>query len=94
MPPHFLRGNRNEQILHARLRLNCSSFNHTFYMKDIVASPICVCGLQEIDEHFFLLCPNYREERNHLIDRLTLLPKVDINILLFGANYLGFDTKI
>ena len=39
VPLHFLHGNRNEQIIHARLRLNCSSLNHTLYMKNIIASP-------------------------------------------------------
>ena len=44
-PPKFYSaGSRKEQILHARLRMQCSSLNADLFGKNIIPSPSCSCG--------------------------------------------------
>lgn len=37
-------GSRIGQLLHTRLRLNCSSLNHDLFRKSIIENPLCSCG--------------------------------------------------
>ena len=46
-------GSRLGQILHARLRMECSSLNAHHYRKNIVPSPTCSGGGFESTCHFF-----------------------------------------
>ena len=50
-------GDRKSQILHTRLRLKCSSLNNNLFLKNIVDSPICVCGESESNHHYLYECP-------------------------------------
>ena len=50
-------GSRRAQILHARLRLGCSSLNFDLHRRSIVDSPLCSCGSVETVDHFLLHCP-------------------------------------
>ncbi len=61
--PLFNIGDRREQILHARLRLSCSSLNYDLYRKSIIDSPFCACGAKETAIHFLLQCPLYQHLR-------------------------------
>ncbi len=56
--PLFNLGSRRHQILHARLRLNCSSLNYDLFRKSIVDSPLCTCGAVETVDHFFNILYN------------------------------------
>ncbi|MEW8547655.1 MAG: hypothetical protein AB2693_29455, partial [Candidatus Thiodiazotropha sp.] len=73
---------REGQILHARIRLECSSLNHHLFKKNLVNSPLCTCGLPETSSHFLLSCTNY----NHLRQRyLSVLPhRLTLSLLLNG----------
>ena len=64
-PPHLnlIQTSRLGQILHARLRLECSSLNHHLYRKNLVESPLCSCGVPEPNSHFLLSCANYNDIR-------------------------------
>lgn len=53
-PGYFNSGSRKGQLLHARLRLECSSLNSHLYNKNIVNSALCTCGAFESPYHFFL----------------------------------------
>ena len=63
-PNYYNAGSRIGQILHARLRMGCSSLNSHLYTKNIVPSPSCACGEFESCYHFFLHCPRYANIRN------------------------------
>lgn len=64
-PPKYINaGSRIGQILHARLRMECSSLNSHLYCKNIVPSPSCECGGFESTYHFFFQCPRYNVVRN------------------------------
>ena len=62
-PKYFNVGTRLGQILHARLRMDCSSLNSDLYRKHIIPSPSCCCGGFESVQHFLFSCPNYTVAR-------------------------------
>ncbi len=90
--PLFNMGARREQILHARLRLSCSSLNYDLHRKSIIDSPLCTCGSIETTSHYLLSCRNYHHLRQlHLSD----LPCPPIaNNLLYGNERLSFEQNI
>ena len=47
IPKHFYVGSRKAQVLHTRLRTNCSSLNLDLFLKNISDSPLCRCGSVE-----------------------------------------------
>ena len=70
------------QILHARIRLECSSLNHHVFKKNLVGSSICTCGLSETSSHFLLFCTNYDLLRQRY---LSVLPhRLSLSLLLNG----------
>ena len=53
VPKHFFSGIRKAQILHTRLRTNCSSLNNDLYSIHLTDSPLCRCGSVENTNYFF-----------------------------------------
>ena len=74
-PKYYDTGSRIGQILHARLRMECSSLN-------IVPSPTCSCGRFESTYHFFFQCPNYAVTRRRYLS--NYLPTLNTNQVLYG----------
>ena len=90
IPMFYYVGSRIGQILHARLRMNSSSFNSHLFLKNLVDSPNCTCGGLETNSHFLLTCPRYTDVREQFLSPLSNLPiPMDINTLLFGSNLLS-----
>ena len=44
VPLFYLDGKRIGQIYHSRLKMECSSLNHHLFSKNIIDSPLCICG--------------------------------------------------
>ena len=89
VPSYYYSGQRMEQIIHCRLRLQMSDLNFDLFNRHLTENQSCACGHPfETAEHFLLLCPNY-----HDIRRDTLMQiednYLDIQILLFGNRSLG-----
>ena len=63
-PMYSHAGTSKGQILHTRIRMECSSLNSHLYSKNIINSPSCSCGGFESAYHFFFICPKYRHTRN------------------------------
>ena len=63
-PKYYYAGTRLGQVLHTRLRMECSSLNSHLYHKNIVDSPSCVCGGFERAYHFLFVCPRFAAARN------------------------------
>ncbi len=82
-------GNRKDQILHARLRLACSSLNYDLYRKSIVDSPLCSCGSQETVNHYLTVCTNYELQRQQYLAGLDC-PVIADN-LLNGNEHLSLE---
>ena len=65
-------GSRRAQILHTRLRTNCSSLNLDLFHRSISASPLCHCGSIEDSQHFFFHCRTYQAQRTELLNTIAL----------------------
>lgn len=80
-------------MLHTRLRTKCSSLNYEIYLKNLTESPLCRCGSIENSEHYFFYCHYYRNQRNELLQSLTQICQVSVDVLLYGDNSLSIDTN-
>ena len=93
-PVYYYIGQRKGQILHTRLRANCSTLNLCLFQKGIVESPLCVCGEVESTDHFILRCPLYQTVRNELINAVESFCTISTEILLFGNPHLPAQSNI
>ena len=66
-PIYFNAGTRKGQILHTRLRLECSSLNSHLYRKNLVPEPTCQCGAFESPYHYLFVCPRYANVRERYL---------------------------
>lgn len=87
-PAYFNVGTRVGQVLHARLRMECSSLNSHLYRKNIVPSPSCLCGGFDSAAHFFFTCPRYSIPRNRYLP--NDLHNYTTHELLFGKENVPF----
>ena len=85
VPPYFytIQTSRIGQILHTRIRLECSSLNQHLYKKNLINSPNCSCGQVESAAHFLLSCPRYNQIQQRYFQNIPL--PLTVNILLNGA---------
>ena len=84
-PYYFHAGSRLGQILHARLRMQCSALHADLYRKNIVESPSCQhCGGFESAYHLFFICPAYAATRSYLPDNLH---EYSLKDLLYGTEH-------
>ena len=82
-PEYYYTCKRLCQILHARLRTNCSSFNYYLFCKHITVSPLCCCGTVEDANHYFFECRMCAHQRILLFDSISQFNVITL-ILLFG----------
>ena len=85
VPKYYYSKNRKAQILHTRLRTNCSSLNLDLFLKGITDSPMCRCGSIENSQHFFFHCSYYQQQRSALLN--GVLPIIDL-LLIFCTGIL------
>ena len=93
VPKHYYIGSRRAQILHTRLRTNCSSLNLHLFLKNITESPLCRCGSIENTEHFFLYCRYHQAQRDELISVITPYQVPTTNLFLYGDENLSEHTN-
>ena len=89
VPSYYYSGQRMEQIIHCRLRLQMSDLNFDLFNRHLIENQSCACGHPfETAEHFLILCPNCNDIRR---DTLMQIEDnyLDIRILLFGNRSLG-----
>ena len=94
VPKYYYTRNRKAQILHVRLRTNCSSLNLDLFLKGISDSPMCRCGSIENSQHFFFHCPLFEQYRNQLLNIVSRFQKPSLDLLLYGDPSLTYDTNI
>ena len=83
-PGYFSCGTCMGQVLHARLRLECSSLNSHLYRKNITESPSCSCGGFESKYHYLFTCPKYANHRNRYLPH---------NLQNYSTNDLLYDKE-
>lgn len=91
-PHHYSYGSRRGQILHARLRLGCSSLNYDLQRRSLVESPLCMCGSVETASHFLVHCNIHSHIRAKLFSDIPC--PTTINNLLYGNEHLTSDENI
>ena len=91
IPKYYYVGSRKSQILHTRLRTNCSCLNYDLFLKNIIDSPLCRCGNIETTYHFFFSCPYYVQQRLELSTAIRQHRTLTLDLLLFGGPSLSQD---
>ena len=89
IPKYFPYGNRLEQIMHTRLRTECSAFYYYLYRRNLIPSPKCVCGAIENNNHYLLRCPRYNDIRDEMINTVLRNTNVTAETLLQGNSNLS-----
>ena len=90
----FFEGSREVNIKHAQLRMKCSKLNYHLFLLHVAESPACSCGFDTEDaNHYLLQCPLYLVERQALLQSVSNVNYIDVNILLFGSKDLDFKTN-
>ncbi|MCG8047724.1 MAG: reverse transcriptase domain-containing protein [Candidatus Thiodiazotropha endolucinida] len=92
-PIYFYYGNRKAQVLHTRLRTNCSSLNLDLFLKNITDSPMCLCGSIENAQHFFFHCRFFQEPRDILLNAVSLHHTPTLKLLLYGEPALSRNSN-
>ena len=93
LPKYFHTGKRYAQILHTRLRTNCSALDYDLFLKNITDFPLCRCGEIETTYQFFFQCLYYRKSRTELFDAVAQYKEISLYLLPFGDTKLSFDTN-
>jgi len=75
IPKWFYVGERRYSMIHARLRMLCSTLNdYLFSQIHVIDDPQCPCGHnRETTKHFLIDCPLYNVERNIMFRELQAL---------------------
>ena len=91
VPKYYYFGERNEQVIHCRLRMNMSNLNSDMLIRHLTNNSACACGNPtETAEHYLLFCPLYDDTRASTIQ--TLSPSLtNIETLLKGHPALSLD---
>ena len=86
--PLLYYGPRKMQVLHTRLRTDCSPLNKHLFDRNIAASPLCRCGDVETTYHFLFTCVHYHVQRQTLFNSVQVLTSVSLRTLLYGDDSL------
>ena len=89
-PKLFYYGDRKYNIIHTKLRHGCSQLNSDLHRVNLRQSPFCECGdFPEDANHFFFYCNTYNDVRRNFMPHLrSIMPYIDVEILLFGHSDL------
>ena len=90
-PQYYNTGKRLGQIYHARLRTACSPLRQHLHSKNIVDSPYCTCGDIVDTHHFLLVCHQFTDLRQDLINSVSDIYLPNFNVVLCGDVSLTFD---
>ena len=89
IPTYYFDGKKRGQIYHVQLNKNCSSLREHLFSKNIIDSPLGVCGAVEDTSHFLYNCHRFHNLRqNYLFATVTPICQLTSNILLYGSEHL------
>ena len=93
VPRFYLGGKRIGQIYHSRLRLDCNSLNHHLFSKNIIVSPLCICGRPETTKHYLFDCNGFNKLRQEMMQSISQLCEPTLNALLYRVTDLSNETN-
>ncbi|MCG7879453.1 MAG: reverse transcriptase domain-containing protein [Candidatus Thiodiazotropha taylori] len=91
VPKHYYSGKRKAQVLHTRLRTNCSSLNLYLFLKNISVSPLCSCGSIEDNQHYFFHCRQYQRQRTEFLNEIARYATPTLSLFLYGDPSLSYE---
>ena len=92
-PEYYNEGSRKLNILHTRLRHQCSSLKADLSRIHVINNYKCNCGASFEDAiHYFLECPLYLSERRTLLSDCDDI-NINIEILLLGNDDYSYDVN-
>ena len=93
IPKFYYVEDRRSQILHTRLRTKCSSLKYDIYLRNITDSPLCCCRNIENSEHYLLQCRLYHQPRIEMLQYLSQICYVSVDVLLFADSSLSVEVN-
>ena len=90
---YYMLGSRKCDIIHTRLRHQCSSLGADLFRANIVNDPICGCSLED-DMHYLLECHLYTNARMQLFINITLYTVISIENVLLGSDNLTGENNL
>ena len=98
VPKYYSFGTRKLNILHTKLRLQCSNLNADKFAIGISNDNLCHCGEIENSEHFLLECGSNLVSKVKMLDSITdilankgLGDMLNIDLLLKGSDRLSLN---
>ena len=93
--PLYSIGNRKENIIMARLRLNCSNLKGHLYNLKVIDSPECQCGYENEDSfHYFFICNVYQRPRADFHNSIINHASFTLRNVLFGDENLPYNENV
>ena len=89
IPKYYFFGDRGNQILHTRLRTECSTLQFHLYRSNLIPEPYCTCGAVENTSHFLFKCPKFNAFRRELLLTVSNYVEPSEAVLLFGDDTLS-----
>ena len=83
--PYYYLGNRQFNIIMARLRMRCSELRQHLFDMNIIENNKCECGLSETTSHFFLECTLFLGVF-YVISFCLINMKISVHVLLYGIS--------
>ena len=71
----------------------CSSLNHHLFSKNIIDSPLCICGRPETTKHYLFDCNRFNNLRQEMMQSISQLCEPTLNALLHGVIDLSDETN-
>ena len=96
-PLYFSCGNRKANILHTRLRNNCSILKSDLYRCNLIDDCSCECNHFTVEnvQHYFMNCNMYTMQRAILFSDIAYLGlEPDISVILYGSTYHNYETNV
>ena len=93
VPLFYLDGKRIGQIYHSRLRMECSFLNHHLFSKNIIDSPLCICGRPETTKHYLFECNRFNNLRQEMMQSISQLCEPTLNALVYEVTDLSDETN-
>ena len=91
----FSHGTRRYNIIHSRIRMNCSALCAHLHDMHIIEASSCSCGDENEDSaHFFFSCPKYNNIRIGLINCIMPLAPFNLGTLLYGCQNLTLELNL
>ena len=87
---YFLYGKRKYNILHTRLRQQCSSLyiQYDLLCCNLVPDPSCECGNPCENAFLFILeCLLYIQQRNYMFNKLSHIRYINLRYFYLGMNH-------